>query len=908
MTLSGSLRGFVQPAALLRPFNSDLYTGPVAARQKQLNGDGWVTLGGAAVKLLSCDEALGTILQRAKSSGGLPLAVASANLDHVKHFGQGGRWADIMERNDSLEWLTLLDGAPLVKRAEKVTGYSWPRLAGSDLIRPVLDGAEKAGVSIGFLGGAEEAQAEIRAKLASSHPELAVSGCWAPEREVLSDTAASADLAAQIAASRTDILVVCLGKPRQELWMSEYGHLTSAKVMLAFGAVVDFLAGRMRRAPALAQNLGMEWAWRLAIEPKRLANRYLVEGPEAYVKLRNFSALGRAHLPQAAKPLVCEDQPLGTGGFSSPEEHTDVAVLVVTYNNQRDLPMLLESLKAETAEQSVKVIVADNSPDPSTLLTLRDYPDVYAFSTGGNLGYSGAINAAMKRAGQARSFLILNPDTRIETGAVRAMRQRMAASGAGVIVPLLRDDDGSVYRSLRREPSVTRAFGDALMGSRLSGRPGWLAEMDFDQESYLHPHKVDWATGAALLIRSDVAEAVGEWDEEYFLYSEETDFMHRVRSAGLEIWFEPSARMLHSRGGSGSSPALEALMAANRIRYVRKFHTPGYARAFRAAVVLSALLRSPLPRRRGLLAAVTHERGWADLPRGEIYTEPPAAQDNIPCGTVIIPAHNEAAVLGRTLDALTKACASGAVEVIVACNGCTDETATIARSYSGVRVIEVAEASKIAALNAADRVATRWPRLYLDADIELPLEALRATLLHLGENEEALCARPAFSYDSTGASWVVRSYYRARNRLPQASASMWGAGVYGVSEKGHIAMGQFPQVTNDDCFIDRFFRTEEKAVLRCPPVTVRTPRTTGALITTLRRIYRGNEELQDLPGSHTVRTARELIASIHGPLSALDAAVYCAFAVAGRRVSRRSGFSGFAVWERDESSRTPSCK
>lgn len=616
MTLSGSLRGFMQPATLLRSENSR--TGP-AVRSGQMNAGGWVTLGGASVKLLDSDEALRTIMERAKSSVGVPLAIASANLDHVKHFGSGGRWADILDRQTSLEWLTLLDGAPLVNRAEKLTGHSWPRLAGSDLIRPVLNAAEEAGLSIGFLGGVEEVQAEIREKLAASHPVLEISGCWAPEREILADAAASASLAAQIAASKTDILVVGLGKPRQELWISEYGHLTGAKVVLAFGAVVDFLAGRVRRAPALAQNLGMEWAWRLALEPKRLGNRYLVEGPEAYLKLRNYSAMGRAHVPPPPLPPLEERGPFRNKGFSPPEEHTDVAVLVVTYNNALDIPLLLDSLKPEARDQSIKVIVADNSPDASTLLELAKDDDVYAFSTGGNLGYSGAINAAMKRAGRAESFLILNPDTRIEPGAIRAMRERMAASGAGVVVPLLNDDDGSVYRSLRREPSVTRAIGDALMGSKLPGRPGWLAETDFDHESYLHPHKVDWATGAALLIRPDVAELVGEWDEEYFLYSEETDFMHRVRSAGLEVWFEPRARMLHSRGGSGSSASLDALMAANRIRYVRKFHTAGYARAFRAAVVLSALLRSPLPRHRGILAAVMQERAWADLPHAETY-------------------------------------------------------------------------------------------------------------------------------------------------------------------------------------------------------------------------------------------------------------------------------------------------
>lgn len=154
----------------------------------------------------------------------------------------------------------------------------------------------------------------------------------------------------------------------------------------------------------------------------------------------------------------------------------------------------------------------------------------------------------MKRAGAADSYLVLNPDIRVEPGSVRALRERMTSSGAGAVVPLLVDHDGSVYPSLRREPSVSRALGDAVMGSMLPGRPAWLSEMDFDTESYQHPHQVDWATGAALLIRPEIVEQVGDWDESFFLYSEETDYLHRIRELGATVWFEPRARLHHSRG------------------------------------------------------------------------------------------------------------------------------------------------------------------------------------------------------------------------------------------------------------------------------------------------------------------------------------------------------------------------
>jgi len=911
MTLTGSLRSLVQPAALLRPARQR----PVLTRETELaaqrSAGEWVTLGGAPVRLLDFDEALDSIVDRAANGGPLPLAVASANLDHVKHFGQGNRWADTLERQAAVEWLTLLDGAPLVSQAERITHRPWPRLAGSDLIWPILDAAEAAGLRVGFLGGSTDTHALIRSRFVSAHRDLAVAGWWAPERSSLADPQASLTLAAEISASGTDILVVCLGKPRQELWISEFGHLTGAKVMLAFGAVVDFLAGRVQRAPTPVRNLGLEWAWRLALEPRRLANRYLVDGPEAYIKLRRCSGPGRSDstadgragrlIPGGTEPPPAAPTAVRVQGFSPRDQHTDIAVLVVTYNSESDIPILLESLRPETLDQSIKVIVADNSPSPSTLLTLKDQTDVFAFPTGGNLGYAAAINAAVAKAGSTDGYLVLNPDMRVVPGSIRALRNRMALSRAAVVVPLLLDDDGTLYPSLRREPSVSRAIGDALLGSKVPGRPGWLSEMDFDPESYLHAHKIDWATGAALLIRPDINELVGDWEEGYFLYSEETDFLHRVRGAGAEVWFEPRARMMHCRGGSGTSPALDALMATNRIRYIRKFHPAGYALAFRAAVVLSAFLRSSLPRRTEVLSAVSREKNWERLPRAIHYGRAKGHHEGIPSGSVIIPAHNEAAVIERTLKALAEPVSSGSVEVIVACNGCSDGTESRARRFRDVQVIEVTEASKIAALNAADRAASRWPRVYLDADIELPVEALCATLERLASDERILCARPAFRYDTVGASWLVRAYYRARNRLPQATESMWGAGVYGLSQKGHDRLGEFPAVTADDCFIDRLFGDGEKATLDCLPVIVRTPRSARSLLAILKRVYRGNSELRDVAGSRTGRTVRELARSVRGPGSAVDAAVYSCFAVLGRFGSRHGG----GGWERDNSSRLP---
>lgn len=913
-----------------------------------------INLGGVEVDLLTFDGAVDHIIARARAEqdGPPPLAVVSANLDHIAQFGSEGRWYDTLDSRlghpvagirteetgarpagGGTEWLTLLDGAPLVARAEQLTGGTWPRLAGSDLIGPLLDAAEAEGISVGFLGGSRVVQRLLSRRLTRSKPGLLVAGMWSPDRATLADHAASLELAGAIAASGAQLLIVGLGKPRQELWMAEYGPYTGANVLLAFGAVVDFLAGSVQRSPRWASEHGLEWAWRLALEPRRLARRYLLDDPPGLLTMRRNSFLldGAPDTEASAAPArVPELQGTPDGSFVPPGEHADVVVYVVTYNSAGALDDLMASLRREAKDLRLRVVVADNDSADGTLDRLAAYPDVSAVATGGNLGYAGGLNAAMRVPGGADAVLVLNPDLTVEPGAIRSLCARMALADAGIVVPQLLDSDGTTYPSLRREPTLARAFGDALMGARLPSRPAWLAETDYDAEGYRHPHKVQWATGAALLIRADVAETLGDWDEQFFLYSEETDYFRRARELGHAAWYEPAARMTHHQGGSGSSPRLNALLAVNRIRYIRKYRSRRYAAWFRGAVALSALLRCWQPSAKGVLHAVLDERSWDSLPGPTAAERDAHVLEHFPAGAVIIPAHNEAAVIRRTLDRLVPVLATGRVEVIVSCNGCTDATAEIAKEYDGVRVLDLEVPSKTAALNAADAAATLWPRLYLDADIELSPAALRMVLDRLGRGEVP-AARPAFRYDTAGASPLVKAFYRARRRIPSTRQALWGAGVYGMTEEGHARLGRFPDITADDLFVDQLFAPEEKAVVHAPPVSVKTPRTAAGLLAILRRNYRGQAELrqnsrsQTQPGGNsptesstpsseaatptvqaslgaggtgTRRTLRELLGSVRGPASAFDAAVYAGFVTAARiRPSRPQ------AWERDETSR-----
>ena len=225
-------------------------------------------------------------------SASVPLAVVSANLDHIYHFVNDEVWSRYRPTvgmdgsTQGLRWLTLLDGVPLVRTANALSGRQWPKLSGSDLIGPILERAAVLGARVGFLGGMEDTHRRLRQVMAVQYPDLCIAGTWAPTRSELANRCECERIAADIRNADVDILVVALGKPRQEKWIADYGLATGARVLLAFGAVVDFLAGTVSRAPDSVVNVGGEWAWRLMLEPRRLSRRYLLQGPPALFQLK----------------------------------------------------------------------------------------------------------------------------------------------------------------------------------------------------------------------------------------------------------------------------------------------------------------------------------------------------------------------------------------------------------------------------------------------------------------------------------------------------------------------------------------------------------------------------------------------------------------------------------------------
>lgn len=182
------------------------------------------------------------------------------------------RHADLREFNANAAFL-VADGAPLVW-ASRLKGAPLPeRVAGSDLLFELSEQAARLGHRIFLLGGGPGVAQEAARRLELKYPGLSIVGVETPPFRPSTDEE-EADLAARIRAARADILFVALGSPKGERWMTRNLAHLNVPLCIQVGASLDFAAGRVRRAPVWVRRIGMEWAFRLAVEPRRLLPRY----------------------------------------------------------------------------------------------------------------------------------------------------------------------------------------------------------------------------------------------------------------------------------------------------------------------------------------------------------------------------------------------------------------------------------------------------------------------------------------------------------------------------------------------------------------------------------------------------------------------------------------------------------
>lgn len=275
--------------------------------------------------------------------------------------------------------------------------------------------------------------------------------------------------------------------------------------------------------------------------------------------------------------------------------------------------------------------------------------------------------------------------------------------------------------------------------------------------------------------------------------------------------------------------------------------------------------------------------------------------------SIIIPAHDEEAVIARLLESLRDHSADD--EVIVVCDGCSDRTAEIASSFTGVVVIEQARGGKPSALNVGDRRAARFPRFFVDADIVVTAAALHEVADLMVGGIEA--GAPRCEIDLHLSSWLVRRFYDVWTRLPYFTEGMIGSGVIGLTEGGRARFPEFPPVIDDDEYVRRLFTLDERVRETAGSFVVTAPARIGPLIRIKTRGRLGIMQLDSLHGrapdssGPPGRAAAKKLLEHPGrwPSMAVFVGVR---AVIGARAWWRFRRGDFSGWARDESSRSRS--
>ncbi len=280
------------------------------------------------------------------------------------------------------------------------------------------------------------------------------------------------------------------------------------------------------------------------------------------------------------------------GRAMSQQQPIEVSVLIVNWNAGSLLSACLSALYGRTQHVRFETWVIDNhSHDGSVAMIQEAFPDVQLIHNETNRGFAAACNQALSVA-SGRYVMLLNPDTEVRPNAlgalVRFLDAHPEAGGAG---PKLLYPDGHVQRIgfYRKVPSLLQVVLFYTPLKWITKRSRILKGRYWEHQDHTDICEVDQPPGAALMVRRQVLDQVGELDERFFLYFEDVDWCYRMRRAGWRLYFVPSAEIIHHVGGTTAQLGLvvrRSLFAKSMIQFFRKHH--GWVIATLVAVLVMA--------------------------------------------------------------------------------------------------------------------------------------------------------------------------------------------------------------------------------------------------------------------------------------------------------------------------------
>jgi N-acetylglucosaminyl-diphospho-decaprenol L-rhamnosyltransferase len=281
-----------------------------------------------------------------------------------------------------------------------------------------------------------------------------------------------------------------------------------------------------------------------------------------------------------------------------------VDVVIVAYNSRdriRDcvLPLL--------AHGWARTIVVDNASPDRSGDAVADLP-LTLVRESENRGFGAGCNAGW-RAGSAPAVLFLNPDAMISGESLRTLLDVLAAEPeTGIVGPRIVDQEGALDFSIRRFPQLRSTFAQAVFAHRLVPNADWTDEVVREAARYEASGYADWLSGACLLVRRGVLEELAGFDEDFFMYCEDTDICRRSWKLGAAVRFVAEATAEHEGGQSAPRSSLLPVLARSRVLYAERHRGRAAAAAERLGVALGAVAHAAVGRggravRRGHLAA-----------------------------------------------------------------------------------------------------------------------------------------------------------------------------------------------------------------------------------------------------------------------------------------------------------------
>lgn len=256
----------------------------------------------------------------------------------------------------------------------------------------------------------------------------------------------------------------------------------------------------------------------------------------------------------------------------------DLSIIIVTYRSREDIGACLVSALEAIRGLAAEIVVVDNASGDGTPAAARAHAGVRVLELPENVGFAAGINRGLAES-SGRYVLWMNPDARLVGGSLGDVIAWMdARPDVGVVGGKILDPDGTVQRSARAFPS----YGAAL-GHRYSLLTRWFPRNPFsrqylrDDASYDIAEPVDWVSGAFLLHRRAVSDALHGLDEQFFMYVEDVDFCLRARHGGWHVFFHPGMVLEHAIGGSSRQVNRRMIVARHRsiwryyLKHFRRF-------------------------------------------------------------------------------------------------------------------------------------------------------------------------------------------------------------------------------------------------------------------------------------------------------------------------------------------------